>query len=581
MFDKLRFGTRFILFAVLVAFAPGAMALGLGNLSVESYLNQPLRARIDLIVRENDDIDSLTAKLASADDFALIGVSREAISVPLRFAIDQDEQGRFVQITSKLPVADPVVRIIVEVNWSSGRMLREYTLFLDPPTFTAAAPAPAVDQHQQAPAVRSTREQEPEVVEGDELVDEAVYGTLKAESPAGQTDGDEYGPVRAGQTLWSIAADWSRGTGLDMNTAMIAIQRNNPHAFINNNINLLKSGSILRMPQMDGLAQISPEEARADVAQQHQALHTDLAAPVVETPLVDDERSETAAVPSQAQTVQTDGQLELVPPSESSEAESAYGLEETAGDATASTAVETLREELARKEEALIVEQQQNQYLQDRISELESQVTTEQPGSIVDDSLSAMESRLQEERLSPDTEQATDAAKKEELQVVRPQPREQESWFRGKLAWLIGLLFLGVALGGWFLSRRSSRNVLVSDLGAREGGTERDIKRDAEKTFKVLKPVENKTNVVKLQEAPAGQAGAPGMAATARPPISGQVEDAAVLDEDSADPEVRLDLARAYIAMGDKEAARVILAEVIEHGNANQQKEAKAMLGEI
>jgi pilus assembly protein FimV len=144
--------------------------------------------------------------------------------------------------------------------------------------------------------------------------------------------------------------------------------------------------------------------------------------------------------------------------------------------------------------------------------------------------------------------------------------------------WVIGLLVLGAAVAGWFLSRRTPEAVTVPLASPRAVGSVRDIKKEAESILKVLEPGPGKPSTdgaVEKSQA-GGQAQAP--LPSTRP---GHVEDASVLDEDSADPEVRLDLARAYIAMGDKEAARVILAEVIDHGDARQQNEAKEMLREL
>ena len=145
------YGAPALVAAASLAFSPLAWSLGLGDVEVESYLNQPLRARIDLLTQETDDLGSVTARLASAADYELIGASRESVSVPIRFTVEDVDGDAYVLATSSRPVGDPVVRLIVEVNWSSGRMLREYTLFLDPPTVPEAAPAPRVDTRQPSP----------------------------------------------------------------------------------------------------------------------------------------------------------------------------------------------------------------------------------------------------------------------------------------------------------------------------------------------------------------------------------------------------------------------------------------------
>jgi len=109
-------GVGLFLFAALTSFSSAAWALGLGNVTVESYLNQPFKAKVELITRASDDLESISAKLASADDFELIGASLSAIPVPLRFAVVLEEGDAHVLVTSTLPVKDPIIRIIVEVR---------------------------------------------------------------------------------------------------------------------------------------------------------------------------------------------------------------------------------------------------------------------------------------------------------------------------------------------------------------------------------------------------------------------------------------------------------------------------------
>ena len=591
-------GALCALLAALLMCSPAAWALGLGNASVQSYLNEPLRAQIEMIVREGDDLSTMTASLASVDDFALIGANREAISVPLRFAIEQTTTGAVISVTSTLPVKDPVIRLIVEVNWASGRMLREYTLFLDPPVFSAPAPAPVIDDRRTGRAEPSA-ETAPEVSTAPA---EDLPASADADAPAQQATAEagsaEYGPVQTGDTLWRIASNWSAGSGQDVNSVMLAIQRNNPGAFINENINLLKRGAILRMPQQNEISEISPSTARSEVTAQNLAIgqgpvEQDTMAPAVETPLVaDDSLSPTDADADEPEVAED--KLELVPPSEATSEESTYGFEEGAKESTtATTQVQTLREELARKEEELIIEQQQNQYLKDRISELEGQVTTEQSGTISSPSMAQVEQDLKEKRLAEGAEEvpgtapegtaveqpaaAAAPAKQPAATPARAGARKPEpAWYESIWVWLVGLAIVVVGVVAWTFTRRKSADVIVSDLGPEEKATVRTIKDEAETILRVLKPEAGSSTTTPTETATTGEP----LSAT-RPGKLIDHEEAELLDEDSADPEIRLDLARAYIAMGDREAARAILDEVIEHGSAEQASEAKAMLGEL
>ncbi len=617
--------TRLILLALLMLFSPAVFALGLGNIKVESYLNEPLIARIDLLVRPGEDISAVTARLASAEDYALIGASRDAISVPLRFSVDTQTEQAFVRVTSSLPISEPVVRLIIELNWASGRLLREYTLFLDPPTVASVpAPPPVIDQRRLPPP---TAEPEPVAVpqpeaEAENEVAEAVLEESNSAAdepeqplaePVSQTNGQVssdseskegvYGPVQSGDTLWRIATNWSDNSGASVNQVMLAIQRNNPQAFINNNINLLKRGAILRMPSPAEISAISVAAAREEVLQQEQMLTGARTsgpgpkeipqgiAPAVETPLVDVASEMSSANQAEPQ-VNESPQLEIVPPSDYSTADSAYGAKDTAEGSSASTSAAALQEELARKEEALITEQQTNEYLQQRIKELESQIQTTDSADLVveDEELAAMESRLRDQRQAEQgaTEgQAEETPAEATVPKIKSEPSQSDKpWYARWVTWLIGLLVLATAAFGWFRSRQGETALELAVVGAKEQAV-RGIKDDAEEILNVLKPVDKP--LTQPESEPEGTGGdnpddtGVDDEVVKSPPRPDPVryfdhEEAHVLDEDSADPEVRLDLARAYISMGDREAARAILGEVIEYGDEAQIAEAQEML---
>ncbi len=130
----MRSKTLLAMLALLATFSGPVFALGLGDASVRSFLNQPLDVRISLIGVSEDELDGIRASLASADDFELVGLSRAQLTVPLEFEVVADGGSAYVDVSSRLAVDQPVMQLLVEVSWSGGRMLRQYTLFLDPPT---------------------------------------------------------------------------------------------------------------------------------------------------------------------------------------------------------------------------------------------------------------------------------------------------------------------------------------------------------------------------------------------------------------------------------------------------------------
>jgi pilus assembly protein FimV len=619
MISKNRISAATVLAAASLTFSPAAWSLGLGDITVESFLNQPLQVKIDLISRETDDMKTVTARLASAEDYQLIGANRDDLAVPVRFTIEDIDGDAYLTGSSNLPVGNPVVRLIVEVNWSKGRLLREYTVFLDPPTYTELAPLPRTDDRKSPPA----SEPAPEA----SAVAQAEP-SAPARAPARQPVDGEYGPVSSGQTLSGIASDWSRGTGMNLNKVMIAIQRENPEAFLRNNINLLKRGAILRMPAIDDVNTIATSTANSEVSAQTDEfrggrtaelaasadtpllaeetaafeeeeavaqadmgaeLETEVEADIDLSPALNEEASsdpaeetvaeelaaeDTAAeqldeqvADSMQEPVEAGERLELVPPSENSELDSAYGFEETESDnQDASVAVSSLRENLARTEEDLITQQQQNEYLAERIRELETELTAAQDTSVNNEELASMEQRLREERRSSSS----------------------EPWYSRFGFWLIGLLVLAAGLVGWLFSRRGGDEIISTATSASEEEQIRGIKDEAEEVLRVLEDPQDEASETDSEadsdakdESEAGddeKPATPEQDDRASKRFGSGGDDAELLDEESSDPEIQLDLARAYISMGDKEAARVILEEVGNNGSEAQQEEARKML---
>jgi pilus assembly protein FimV len=587
--------------AASLALSPAAWSLGLGDATVDSYLNQPLQARIDLISQASDDLESVSARLASAEDYELIGASREAVSVPIRFTIEDIDGDAYILATSTLPIIDPVLRLIVEVNWASGRMLREYTLFLDPPTVPAAAPAlPRIDQRKPSPA-RVTEPPPPEVPAAEPPAPAeapaAAPAALPSPAPAvSASAGQEYGPVQSGDTLWEIASGWSGRQGRGINRVMIAIQRENPNAFLNGNINLLKRGAILRMPAPGDIENISSSTANREVVtqqEQFQARRTAATAASPATPLLIDE---SAAPPAPAEppaevtreapadradsestavaeldpgtdeaaaeqpvdaaaevAEQARDQLELVPPSAGDLLESVDVPGQVAGDEAAAPA-QQLRESLARTEEELINQRQQNEYLEERIRELESRLQEAEAKAVEDADLANMEDRLRVQREAA----AADGA---------------EPWYSRPLTWLVVVLALAAGLLVWWFSRRG-RAAVFESAPVDTADSLQEIRGEAEE---VLRTLDEEPSVEPAeQETPEAEPAADSGDTVVRFPAG--EGDAELLDEESSDPEIQLDLARAYISMGDKEAARIILEEVISNGSEEQQAEARKML---
>ena len=226
-----------------------AHALGLGDIQSRSALNQQFNADIDLLSVAAGELDAVRVRLATAEAFEGAGVDRPFFLTLLKFRPQRLDNGKTViRVTSDFPIREPFLNFLVEVNWPRGRLVREYTVLLDPPTTTK----------RRAPQVRPTTAQ----VE----TSRPAPAVSSAAEPQMVGEG-EYGPVKANETLWGIARDL-RPRGVSMEQMMIALQRANPNAFIRGNVNRLRQGQILRVPGTEEILEISRGEARNSYREQ-------------------------------------------------------------------------------------------------------------------------------------------------------------------------------------------------------------------------------------------------------------------------------------------------------------------------
>ncbi len=237
--------------------ASGVEAAGLGKLSIQSALGQPLRAEIELLAVQREELGTISARLASAEAFRQARMDRAEALNSLRFEVDQRPNGQpVIKITSTAPVNDPFLDVLIELNWSTGRLIREYTLLLDPPA--EARPKAETPPPQ---AVASTRaEREP-------ATRPAAAGEPSAARPAERM---RYGPVKAGETLHAIASK-TKPADVTVDQMMVGIYQQNAAAFQGNNMNRLKRGVILDLPDRDTAMRVDPARASREVRMQADA----------------------------------------------------------------------------------------------------------------------------------------------------------------------------------------------------------------------------------------------------------------------------------------------------------------------
>lgn len=214
-----------------------AQALQLGEMTLKSKLNQPLSVEIELLDVGGLTASEITPSLASSQAFVDAGVDRQAFLDDLTFTPVVNPNGRsVVRVTSSKPLPDSYIRFLLQVQWPNGRLMRDYSVLLDPAKFdqsaaTTAAPAPRLS----APAVSK---------------------------PAQHT-------TTPRDTLWEIAEKHRNGASVQQ--TMLAIQALNPSAFVDGNINRLKTGQVLRLPDTVQSTALPQPQAIAEVRAQNEA----------------------------------------------------------------------------------------------------------------------------------------------------------------------------------------------------------------------------------------------------------------------------------------------------------------------
>ncbi|MGR9093347.1 MAG: type IV pilus assembly protein FimV, partial [Gammaproteobacteria bacterium] len=359
-------------------------------------MNEPFDGRVEILGANARDAETITVKLADNAQFERAGVLREAVLLQLRFDVIDGGAKDYIQITSREPIREPFLNFLLELNWENGRVVREYTVLLDPPLYdpmrrrpiTQAAPVakPVATPTIPAPARAATAAPAP-----------AVNMQTPSASPAAPmaAPGSTLGVVAANDTSWSLASNNLPDASISVQQMMLALLRANPDAFGDGNINILKRGAVLRMPNGDELTALSRSEALAEVRRQHQ-LWNDYRGTATESvaeapfsgaeekspePMAEETPADTDEM---AATDDDDARLELVAPG-SDDAQMGAG-ESTAGSAD----VTLTREELDAQMQA-------NQELQARIAEADEIIDLmRRQVDIKDDELAALQSRLAE-----------------------------------------------------------------------------------------------------------------------------------------------------------------------------------------
>ncbi|MBX2867435.1 MAG: hypothetical protein KTR18_02080 [Acidiferrobacterales bacterium] len=260
-------------FATLLATIPqSGYALGLGKLSVESDLGEPLQLVIQLDSVSASEAETLDVTLGSRSDFTRANVEYPVLGDQLVFELVEGDDGRYqVIITTSDPVQEAYLHFLVTANWSGGKAVREYTALLDPPLYTGNTGAvvnlagdTAVADADEAPAADEGESQTLAEINAS-TTDTVVTSSTPAarNASAGETI-----TVSRGDTLSQIVNDMSKPGDVDYFQALEAVYRKNPGAFIDSNMNLLRSGATLEVPSFEEMRAVSRSESVASFSEQ-------------------------------------------------------------------------------------------------------------------------------------------------------------------------------------------------------------------------------------------------------------------------------------------------------------------------
>tara|TARA_R110002110_G_scaffold26402_4_gene97118 strand:+ start:1261 stop:4260 length:3000 start_codon:yes stop_codon:yes gene_type:complete len=257
--------------AVALALAGGlgsgvAQALGLGEIELQSYLNEPMDAEIVLPQSQGVDPGDVFVNIAPERAYQRLGLQRNLFLGKLRFDVATRSDGNLVvNVSSREPLREPYLNFLLELTWPNGRLMREYAVLVDPPVYAEES---GVSEQVRAPSTASSAQSRP--ASSARNAESARRQARVEQSRSTGYQAGTFGPTDASDTLWTIAATVRPDNRLSMQQVMLALQDLNPNAFIDNNINRLKRGEVLRVPSAEQIRSRTRAEAIRVVAQQNQ-----------------------------------------------------------------------------------------------------------------------------------------------------------------------------------------------------------------------------------------------------------------------------------------------------------------------
>ncbi|MGA7823216.1 MAG: FimV/HubP family polar landmark protein, partial [Steroidobacteraceae bacterium] len=268
-----------------------AFAVGLGDIHLLSPLNAPLNAEIEVTDVAPDEVNTLQVSLAPRDTFAAQGLDYPTYLTSVQVKAVRTPDGReVVKLTSTDPITEPFITLLIQVIWSHGQLVREYTMLLDPPLYTpgqsaaasAAVAAPSTGAGTRAGEIARSSEAPAPAAAAPAPAQTAASAPSEAPPPAPSPASASAAPAAAagggthvverGETLSGIASGIAdqKVSAARTEAWMLAIYQANPRAF-DNNMNILRAGTVLRIPEAERVSGVSASAAAAEIHRQYAA----------------------------------------------------------------------------------------------------------------------------------------------------------------------------------------------------------------------------------------------------------------------------------------------------------------------
>jgi pilus assembly protein FimV len=444
--------------ALCMAFMPLSLfAAGLGKLNVMSGLGEPLKADIELISVTSADLSSITAAIASEEAYTTQGIEKPSSHNTIKVEVGKNTSGApILKLKSDQPITEPFLDMLIQVDWASGRLLREYTVLLDPPGYTGeaepvvqdtlTASAPEINKSATDTAVAKNIDATPSDTVASSTSQNLASSSKKknkrvkklepmteidpvvADVPASDNTGQEHF-TQKGDTLAKIAREM-KPEGISLEQMLVGLYQANPDAFQGNNMNRLKVGQIIRQPSQESLNLISSKDASREIKVQTanwNAYRNKLAGIVEESKPADSELGGTQSAGGKIKSAAEDKSLPAKGPQDV--------VKLSAGDASKATGenVKSLQDKITTLQEESTAREKSLKEAQDRTSELEKQIADMQKLlALKNGTMAEMQKQAEVAQVkpveAPPTEvkpiEAAEPAKPSETVVVAEKPTE-------------------------------------------------------------------------------------------------------------------------------------------------------------